>query len=353
MKFHDHSLFHSQPPKKQILLVSEKPWRPKFWPQIGMLEVTCSHLFSTTKNERCIHERCIQWYIYICQQVTRKALRKNTHKTAPLSSKSPLLFCDRGASLCNPGLLAGEFNVSIQKCMVPSDGPNPSQSEGGHLEGTQAEGEWIPQDFQGSTNVPTTSRGCNLPGGRFIESIQLSRWKLSLSRSLSVHGVIRQAICRRWWQLWVFFRWLGVHWPVCGETKESKAPGALLVTKRFRSVVKRIKVLSLVDRGLPPATHPFVFRGQKVDLEGASWPRLPGGWHYPKRSVWWTQLVCRCLGQPRLLGSCWLVFLVFQGLLDFPVWIFFQDQGKSLLLRGRDHHPPGLQEVPQTPGSDP
>ena len=119
-----------------------------------------------------------------CQQVTRKVLRKNTHKTAPLSSKSTLLFCDRGASLCNPGLLAGEFNVSIQKCMVPPDGPNPSQSEGGHLEGTQPEGEWIPQDSQGPTHVPTTSRGCNFAGGRFIGSTQLSRWQLSLSRFL-------------------------------------------------------------------------------------------------------------------------------------------------------------------------
>ena len=213
--------------------------------------------------------------IYICQQVTRKVLRKNTHKTAPLSSKSPLLFCDRGASLCNPGLLAGEFNVSIQKCMVPSDGPNPSQSEGGHLEGTQAEGEWIPQDFQGSTNVPTTSRGCNLPGGRFIESIQLSRWKLSLSRSLK--QCPRSHPSGYLPKMMTALSLLPLVGGPCGETKESKAPGALLVTKRFRSVVKRIKVLSLVDRGLPPATHPFVFRGQKVDLEGASWPRLPGG----------------------------------------------------------------------------
>ena len=94
----------------------------------------------------------------------------------------------------------------------------------------------------------------------------------------SVHGVIRQAICRRWWQLGIFFRWLGVHWPVCRETKDSKAPGTLLVTTRLRSVVKRIKVLGLVDGRLPPATHPFVFRGQEMDLEG----------HYPKRSIWWT-----------------------------------------------------------------
>ena len=89
------------------------------------------------KNQLKIH-RCISWVwpppnnshhkdYSKCQQVTRKVLRKNTHKTAPHSSKSPLLFCDRGASLCNPGLLAGEFNVSIQECMVPSDGPNPSR----------------------------------------------------------------------------------------------------------------------------------------------------------------------------------------------------------------------------------
>ena len=68
--------------------------------------------------------------------------------------------------------------------MVPSDGPNPSQSEGGHLEGTQAEGKWIPQDFGGATHAPTTIGGCNRPGGRFIEGIRLSEWRLSLSRFL-------------------------------------------------------------------------------------------------------------------------------------------------------------------------
>ena len=56
-----------------------------------------------------------------------------------------------------------------------------------------------------------------------------------------------------------------------------RTPGTLLVTTRLRSVVKRIKVLGLVDGRLPPATHPFVFRGQEMDLEGAPWTRLPGG----------------------------------------------------------------------------
>ena len=101
--------------------------------------------------------------------------------STPQQQKHSLLFCDRGVSLCNPGLLAGEFNVqriksvwSLQMDQIPA---NP-----GHLEGTQAEGEWIPQDSQGPTNSPTTSRGCNLPGGRLIWCTQPSRFQLSLSR---------------------------------------------------------------------------------------------------------------------------------------------------------------------------
>ena len=104
-----------------------------------------------------------------CQQVTRKVLRiKAHHKQHPSAAKASLLFCDRGASLCNPGLLAGDVKIQWIKSVVPSDGPNPSQSEGGHLEGTQAVGEWIPQDSQGMAKSPTTTGGCNLPGGRFI-----------------------------------------------------------------------------------------------------------------------------------------------------------------------------------------
>ena len=61
---------------------------------------------------------------------------KNTHKTAPLSSKSPLLFCDRGASF-----------------------------------------------FKGQPMFPPPV-GDVISRGRFIGSTQLSRWKLSLSRSL-------------------------------------------------------------------------------------------------------------------------------------------------------------------------
>ena len=53
---------------------------------------------------------------------------KHTHtQDSTPQQQKPSFVCDRGASLCNPGPLAGEFNVSIQKWMVPSDGPNPSR----------------------------------------------------------------------------------------------------------------------------------------------------------------------------------------------------------------------------------
>ena len=41
---------------------------------------------------------------------------KHTHtQDSTPQQQKPSFVCDRGASLCNPGLLAGEFNVSIQK----------------------------------------------------------------------------------------------------------------------------------------------------------------------------------------------------------------------------------------------
>ena len=45
-----------------------------------------------------------------------KSYGKNTHtQDSTPQQQKPSFVCDRGASLCNPGLLAGEFNVSIQK----------------------------------------------------------------------------------------------------------------------------------------------------------------------------------------------------------------------------------------------
>ena len=64
--------------------------------------------------------------LYVSKSREKSYGKTHTQDSTPQQQK-PSFVCDRGASLCNPGLLAGEFNVSIQKWMVPSDGPNPSR----------------------------------------------------------------------------------------------------------------------------------------------------------------------------------------------------------------------------------
>ena len=73
--------------------------------------------------------RCLL-YIYIMSASHEKSPTEKHYRSAPLSSKSILLFCDRGASLCNPGLLAGDVKIQkkLVKSVVPSDGPNPSRT---------------------------------------------------------------------------------------------------------------------------------------------------------------------------------------------------------------------------------
>ena len=66
----------------------------------------------------------------ICNYVSKsreKSYRKYMQDSTPQQQKHSLLFCDRGASLCNPGLLAGEFNVqriksvwSLQMDQIPA-----------------------------------------------------------------------------------------------------------------------------------------------------------------------------------------------------------------------------------------
>ena len=77
-----------------------------------------------------------------------KSYGTNT-QTAPKQQKQQYFFllC-LGASLCNSGLLAG-VKMSPEVSGSDQNGPcqvdqKSSQSEGGHLTGTQAEGKWIP-----------------------------------------------------------------------------------------------------------------------------------------------------------------------------------------------------------------
>ena len=117
-----------------------------------------------------------------CQQVTRKVLRiKHTACSTPQQQKHPFVLWS-GCQFVQPWPV-GRWcqDPKKSKSVVPSDGPNPSQSEGGHLEGTQAGGKWIRQDSQGLTESPTTSGGCNLPGGRVIWCTRTSKSPQSLS----------------------------------------------------------------------------------------------------------------------------------------------------------------------------
>ena len=107
---------------------------------------------------------------------------KHTHKTAPHSSKSPLLsvigvpVCATLACWQVSSMFQSKSEWSLQMDQIPANpkgdiwkGPKPK------VNGSRRILEELPM-------LPPPL--CNRPGGRFIEGIQLSEWRLSLSRFL-------------------------------------------------------------------------------------------------------------------------------------------------------------------------